>query len=185
MMLKCVPPLITSSEHNDKEAVSMPLKDIQEVPCRQIGEFVLKLPLPPGTLHGVWQNPDRLFSAYLNKYPGYYCTGDTGFRDEFGCIHIMSRVDDIINVSGHRLSTAAIEQVIAGHECVAECAVIGVDHSLKGQVPVGVVVRKIGFTCTDLESEIKEKVRNQIGAVVAYHETVIVDKLYYQSKNEI
>merc|ERR1712228_779526 len=163
MVLKCVPPL-TSSSDDDKVLSSMPLK----------------LPLPPGTLNGIWNNPDRTFEAYLERYPGYYCTGDTGYRDKNGCIHVMSRVDDIINVSGHRLSTASMEQVIAENECIAECAVIGVHHALKGEVPVGVVMKMQGFEDVDadeIEKNIKAKIRSEIGAVASYAETIVVDKL--------
>eukprot|EP01084_Bolivina_argentea_P312510 541043_1 len=179
MILKCVPPLKTSSD-DENEKQSMPLKMIQEVDIGETGELILQLPLPPGTLGGVWNNPNRCFDAYLERYPGYYCTGDTGYRDANGCIHIMSRVDDIINVSGHRLSTASMEQVIAEHECIAESAVIGVKHVLKGQVPVGVVVKKQGFENIRndiIENQIKDKIRNQIGAVASYHETIIVEQL--------
>eukprot|EP01084_Bolivina_argentea_P142947 251095_1 len=176
-MLKCVPPLTTSSDE-EVASKSMPLNMIKEVGIGETGELILQLPLPPGTLGGVWNNPKRTFEAYLERYPGYYCTGDTGYRDASGCVHIMSRVDDIINVSGHRLSTASMEQVIAEHDTVAECAVIGVNHVLKGQVPVGVVIKKQGFEhirSQVIEKEIKEMVRSKIGAVASYKESIIVE----------
>mmetsp|Transcript_36727 Transcript_36727/g.58838 ORF Transcript_36727/g.58838 Transcript_36727/m.58838 type:complete len:234 (+) Transcript_36727:1-702(+) len=179
MMLRCVPPLTTSSDQ-DKDVRSMPLAQIKSVGVGETGEFVLKLPMPPGTLGGVWNNPGRAFEAYLERYPGYYCTGDTGYVDEKGCVHIMSRVDDIINVSGHRLSTASLEQVIAEHECIAECAVIGVKHSLKGEVPVGVVVKKQGFEnvhVEQIENDVKQQIRSEFGPVAAYQETIVVEKL--------
>ena len=179
MMLEVVPPLTTSSD-DTIELSSMPSKLINEVNRDETGELVLKLPLPPGTLGGIWNNPYRTFTAYLERYPGYYCTGDTGYKDKNGFIHIMSRVDDLINVSGHRLSTASMEQVIAEHNAIAECAVIGVKDVLKGEVPIGVVVKKEGFEFIhneEIEKNTIKMIRDKIGAVASYKETIIVDKL--------
>jgi len=112
----------------------------------QIGALVVKLPLPPGTLPTLWQADDRFLESYLNEFPGYYKTADAGFIDEDGYAFVMTRTDDIINVAGHRLSTGAMEEILSDHPDVAECAVLGVDDSLKGQVPVGFVVLKAGET---------------------------------------
>ena len=109
----------------------------QELPPGKLGSIVIKLPLPPGTLPTLWNAPERFKSSYLNKYAGYYETGDAGIIDDDGSIYIMARTDDVINVAGHRLSTGAIEEILANHPDVAECAVIGVSDNLKGQLPVG------------------------------------------------
>ena len=110
----------------------------------EIGAVVIKLPMPPGTLLTLWGADERFVDAYLSRYDGYYLTADAGYIDEDGYVSIMSRLDDIINVAGHRLSTGAMEEVLAGHPDVAECAVIGVADALKGQLPVGFVVLKSG-----------------------------------------
>ncbi|ETO22351.1 hypothetical protein RFI_14849, partial [Reticulomyxa filosa] len=142
---------------------------------------VLKLPLPPGTLSGIYNNPERTEAAYLQRYPGYYCTGDSGHYDEDGYVHVMSRVDDVIKVAGHRLSTATMEQVIAEHPSVAECAVIGVgDPFMKGEVPVGIAVRKSSaedIPPERLERETVGMIREKIGAFACYKQTIIVSKL--------
>ena len=118
----------------------------QSRPCRagKIGAIVVKLPLPPGCFPTLWQQDERFREAYLDEFPGYYKTADAGFIDEDGYVYVMSRTDDIINVAGHRLSTGGMEEVLAAHPDVAECAVIGVADELKGQVPFGFVVLKAG-----------------------------------------
>jgi propionyl-CoA synthetase len=144
-----------------------------------IGAIVARLPLPPGTLPTLWQNDDRYISAYLATFPGYYETADAGYIDADGYVFVMARTDDIINVAGHRLSTGAMEEVIAGHPDVAECAVMGVEDSLKGQVPLGMVVLNAGVN-RDQEEIIKEviqKVRDTIGPVAAFKKAVVVQRL--------
>jgi len=144
-----------------------------------IGAIVSRLPLPPGTLPTLWQNDDRYVSAYLATFPGYYETADAGYIDADGYVFVMARTDDIINVAGHRLSTGAMEEVIAGHPDVAECAVMGVEDSLKGQVPLGMVVLNAGVD-RDQEEIIKEvvqKVRDTIGPVAAFKKAVVVQRL--------
>jgi len=151
----------------------------RELPKGKIGALVAKLPLPPGTLPTLWQNDDRFVSSYLAEYPGYYATGDAGFIDEDGYIYVMSRTDDIINVAGHRLSTGAMEEVLSGHQDVAECAVIGVHDDLKGQVPLGFMVLKAGVNRADSDiiAEVIAMVRDQIGPVAAFKQATIVDRL--------
>ncbi|TXI09886.1 MAG: propionyl-CoA synthetase, partial [Rhizobium sp.] len=144
-----------------------------------IGNVVIKLPLPPGTLLTMWQNDQGYQDNYLSRYPGYYLTGDAGYRDADGYLWIMSRIDDIINVAGHRLSTGAMEEVLASHPAVAECAVIGVADALKGQLPVGLVVLKAGVTTPQEEiiRELVERVRAQIGAVAAFKQAAVIARL--------
>jgi propionyl-CoA synthetase len=150
-----------------------------EVPAGQIGNIVIRLPLPPGALPTLWQNDEGYRESYLSRYPGYYLTGDAGFIDEDGYVWIMSRIDDVINVAGHRLSTGAMEEVLAGHPDVAECAVIGVGDALKGQLPLGLVVLKAGVTrpYAQLRQELIDRVRQQIGAVAAFRHVAIVTRL--------
>jgi len=145
----------------------------------QVGAIVCKLPLPPGTLPGFWQADDRYKKTYLERFPGYYETGDAGYIDEDGYIYVMSRTDDIINVAGHRLSTGAIEEVLAAHPDVAECAVMGVADDLKGQLPVGLVVLKAGADreSTDIVAELVRMVRERIGPVAVFKNAVVVDRL--------
>jgi len=149
------------------------------VPAGQIGNIVLRLPLPPGALATLWQNDEGYRESYLERYPGYYLTGDAGFIDTDGYLWIMSRIDDIINVAGHRLSTGAMEEVLASHPDVAECAVIGVTDALKGQVPLGLVVLKAGVTrwYPTVLQELVERVRQHIGPVAAFRHVAIVDRL--------
>ena len=144
-----------------------------------IGNIVIKLPLPPGTLPTMWQNEEGYREVYLARYPGYYLTGDAGYLDADGYLWIMSRIDDIINVAGHRLSTGAMEEVLAGHPDVAECAVIGAADALKGQLPVGLVVLKAGVNRPQAEivKEIVERVRAQIGAVASFKQAVVIARL--------
>jgi propionyl-CoA synthetase len=150
-----------------------------EVPAGQIGNIVLRLPLPPGTLPTLWRNDEGYRESYLSRYPGYYLTGDAGFIDDDGYVWIMSRIDDVINVAGHRLSTGAMEEVLAGHPDVAECAVIGVGDALKGQLPLGLVVLKDGVTrpYAQVRQELVDRVRQHIGAVAAFRHVAIVTRL--------
>jgi propionyl-CoA synthetase len=145
----------------------------------EIGKIVIKLPLPPGCFPTLWQNDEGFIKSYLSQHPGYYLTGDAGYKDEDGYFYVMSRVDDIINVAGHRLSTGAIEEVIAGHADVAECAVIGAADELKGEVPVGFVVLKAGVRTPDdqIVRELVERVRATIGAFACFKSAVIVKGL--------
>ncbi|ABC21847.1 propionyl-CoA synthetase [Rhodospirillum rubrum] len=150
-----------------------------EVNPGQIGALVCKLPLPPGTLTTLWNAEARFRQAYLADFPGYYKSGDAGFIDDEGYIYVMTRTDDIINVAGHRLSTGAMEEVLAGHPAVAECAVIGISDDLKGQVPLGFVCLKAGITTepAQIAKECAALVRDQIGPVAAYKQTVVVPRL--------
>lgn len=143
------------------------------------GNVVIKLPLPPGTLTTLWNNEQRYLDSYLSMYPGYYLTGDAGYMDEDGYLYIMSRIDDIINVAGHRLSTGRFEEVLCQHEAVAEVAVIGVDDKLKGQLPLGLVVLKKGVTLSDEElyRELIALVREHIGPVASFRLVSAVQKL--------
>jgi propionyl-CoA synthetase len=144
-----------------------------------IGNIVIRLPLPPGTLTTLWQNDAGCRDSYLSRYPGYYLTGDAGYIDGDGYVWIMSRIDDVINVAGHRLSTGGMEEVLAGHPDVAECAVIGVADPLKGQLPLGLVVLKAGVTRPHAEvlQELVDRVRQHIGAVAAFRHVAIVARL--------
>ena len=150
-----------------------------ELPAGQLGSIAIKLPLPPGTLPTLWNAQDRFESSYLNTFPGYYETGDAGIIDDDGYIYIMARTDDVINVAGHRLSTGAIEEVLANHPDVAECAVIGVSDSLKGQLPVGFLCLTAGVDRDHMiiETECVEMVRKQIGPVAAFKNALVVDRL--------
>jgi propionyl-CoA synthetase len=150
-----------------------------ELPAGQIGTIAIRLPLPPGNLPTLWQNDAGFVSSYLERYPGYYLTGDAGYRDPDGYLWIMSRIDDIINVAGHRLSTGGMEEVLASHPDVAECAVIGVADRLKGQVPVGFVVLKLGVDRPEAEivAELVAMVRDRIGPVAAFKLAAVVDRL--------
>lgn len=145
----------------------------------QFGRIMIKLPLPPGCLTTLWQNDDRYRGAYLSAQPGYYLTGDAGLKDQDGYLFIMSRTDDIINVAGHRLSTGAIEEVLASHTDVAECAVIGAADALKGELPVGMVVLKDGVhrEVAELLQELIDLVRAKIGPVAAFKRVTVVARL--------
>jgi propionyl-CoA synthetase len=153
--------------------------DNKQVAPGEIGALVVKLPLPPGTLPTLWQNDERYVESYLEEFPGYYKTADAGFIDADGYAFVMSRTDDIINVAGHRLSTGAMEEVLSDHPDVAECAVLGVDDSLKGQVPVGFVVLKAGVTKAEdvLLKEVIQMVRDRIGPVAAFKTATVVKRL--------
>ena len=150
-----------------------------ELPAGELGSIAIKLPLPPGTLPTLWNAQDRFESSYLNTFPGYYETGDAGIIDDDGYIYIMARTDDVINVAGHRLSTGAIEEVLANHPDVAECAVIGVSDNLKGQLPVGFLCLTAGVDRDHMiiETECVEMVRKQIGPVAAFKNALVVDRL--------
>jgi propionyl-CoA synthetase len=144
-----------------------------------IGSIVVKLPLPPGTLPTLWHNDEGYVRSYLDRFPGYYHTSDAGFIDEDGYVSIMSRTDDIINVAGHRLSTGAMEGVVAAHPDVAECAVVGAADALKGQLPIGLIVLKAGVDRPHAEivDEVVAMVRNEIGPVAAFKSAVVVKRL--------
>jgi propionyl-CoA synthetase len=151
----------------------------QELGPNQEGYVVIKLPLPPGTMLDLWGDTERFKMGYLNKFPGYYFSGDGGFKDDEDYIFITGRVDDVINVAGHRLSTAEMEEIVSSHHSVAECAVIGINDDLKGQVPLALVVNKSGESIEhfQLEQEIVKLVRQQIGAVASLRNVVIVQRL--------
>jgi propionyl-CoA synthetase len=151
----------------------------REVERGSLGAICIKLPLPPSCLPTLWQNDERFRTSYLEAYPGYYQTADAGYMDEDGYLYIMSRTDDIINVAGHRLSTGAMEEVLASHRDVAECAVIGVSDDLKGQVPVGLVVLKAGVPreAAQIEQECVQLVRDSIGAVASFRTALVVPRL--------
>jgi len=150
-----------------------------ELPAGELGAIVIKLPLPPGTLPGLWNAEERFRKSYLDNFPGYYETGDAGMMDEDGYLYIMARTDDVINVAGHRLSTGAMEEVLASHKDVAECAVIGAADALKGQVPVGFLCLNAGTTKTadEVVKEVVGLVRAQIGPVAAFKQAVVIDRL--------
>lgn len=167
-------------------SVAMPGYDVQilddgghPVPAGTLGAITVKLPLPPGTLPTLWNAADRFQSGYLDAFPGYYETGDAGYVDEDGYLYIMARTDDVINVAGHRLSTGAIEEVLAGHPDVAECAVIGVADNLKGQLPLGFVCLNAGSDRVPAEvvAETIKLVRQKIGPVAAFKLAVVVQRL--------
>ncbi|WP_163512354.1 propionyl-CoA synthetase [Fodinicola acaciae] len=146
------------------------------VPAGTEGAVAIRLPLPPGTLTTLWNDDDRYVSEYLSRYPGYYQTGDGGYVDDEGYVYVMGRTDDVINVAGHRLSTGAMEAVLAGHPAVAECAVIGVADDMKGQVPRGFVVLKSGVDTDPAQvvAELVRRVRDEIGAVAALRRVDVV-----------
>ncbi|PKV51742.1 propionyl-CoA synthetase [Aquimarina sp. MAR_2010_214] len=151
----------------------------KQTPTNTEGYVAIKLPLPPGTLSNLWKNPERFKAGYLERFEGYYFSGDGGYKDEDGYLFITGRVDDIINVAGHRLSTAEMEEVVASHKAVAECAVFGVHCSIKGQKPLGLVVLKTGETLDDqqLQNEIVTDVRDVIGAVASFKNVLVVKRL--------
>jgi propionyl-CoA synthetase len=150
-----------------------------ELGTTETGSLVIRLPLPPGCLTTLWRNDEGFRESYLSRFPGYYETADAGHKDEDGYLWIMSRTDDIINVAGHRLSTGGIEEVLASHPDVAECAVIGVADDMKGQVPVGLVVLNAGVdrASAEIVAEIVQKVREEIGPVAAFKRACVVERL--------
>ncbi len=149
------------------------------VAANKIGSIVVKLPLPPANFPTLWQQDDRFQESYLAEFPGYYKTADAGYKDEDGYIFVMSRTDDIINVAGHRLSTGSMEEVLAGHPDVAECAVLGIKDELKGEVPCGFIVLKAGVNRppAEIEKEIVALVRDKIGPVAAFKLAITVARL--------
>ncbi len=151
----------------------------QPVKAGDIGALVVKLPLPPGALPTLWNNDKRFVESYLEEFEGYYKTADAGFIDSDGYAFVMSRTDDIINVAGHRLSTGAMEEILSDHPDVAECAVLGVEDSLKGQVPVGFVVLKAGVKRpeTEIVAEVVKMVRDRIGPVASFKKATVVKRL--------
>ena len=153
--------------------------DNKQVAPGEIGALVVKLPLPPGSLPTLWENDKRYVESYLEEFPGYYKTADAGFIDEDGFVFVMSRTDDIINVAGHRLSTGAMEEILADHPEVAECAVLGVDDKLKGQVPVGFLVLNAGVERdnADIIKEVVQMVRDRIGPVASFKIATVVKRL--------
>jgi len=166
--------------------VAMPGYDVRvlspegaELPDGEMGEIVISLPLPPSCLPTLWDNDQGFIESYLSRYPGYFVTGDAGFRDEDGYLWIMSRTDDVINVAGHRLSTGAIEEVLASHPDVAECAVIGAADPLKGELPVGLAVLKAGVDRDQDQvcQELVALVRERVGPVAAFKNVAIVGQL--------
>ncbi len=166
--------------------VPMPGYDVQilgeggePLPAGRLGAVAIRLPLPPGALPTLWNADDRFVASYLTTFPGYYETGDAGTIDEDGYLSIMARTDDVINVAGHRLSTGAMEEVLAGHADVAECAVIGVADAVKGQVPVGFICLNAGCArdIGTIAAECVQRVRDQIGPVAAFKIVVGVDRL--------
>ena len=154
-------------------------EDGNELSSNELGALAIKLPLPPGTLPTLWNAPDRFKSSYLDKFPGYYETGDAGMIDSDGYLYIMARTDDVINVAGHRLSTGAIEEALANHPDVAECAVVGVSDNLKGQLPVGFLClsANVDRDIHQIVDECVKLVRDRIGPVAAFKQAVVVDRL--------
>ncbi|NHF71659.1 AMP-binding protein [Paracoccus xiamenensis] len=166
--------------------VPMPGYDVQvldegghPVPAGTLGAIAIKLPLPPGTLSTLWNAEERYRKSYLSHFPGYYETGDAGYIDEDGYLYIMARTDDVINVAGHRLSTGAMEDVLARHPDVAECAVIGIADPLKGQAPLGFLCLKKGSATTpeQVVRDVVRMVRDDIGPVAAFKQAIVVDRL--------
>jgi propionyl-CoA synthetase len=153
--------------------------DGEKVADGDIGALVVKLPLPPGNFTNLWNADKRFMTSYFEKFPGYYETGDSGYVDEDGHVFVMARTDDVINVAGHRLSTGAMEEVLAAHPDVAECAVFGVADQLKGQLPLGLVVLNSGVSREhdEIASECIAMVRNDIGPVAAFKLCGVVDRL--------
>ena len=153
--------------------------DGEPAPADRIGAIACKLPLPPGTLPTLWNADRRFREAYLERFPGFYTTGDAGYIDADGYVHVLTRTDDVINVAGHRLSTGAIEEVLASHRDIAECAVTGIGDAIKGQVPLGFLCRKSGHDRpeADIVREVVALVRERIGPVAAFKQAVIVERL--------
>ncbi len=150
-----------------------------EAPPNTDGNVVVAAPLPPGTLPTLWRDHERFEASYWSSFPGYYATGDGGFRDEDGYVYVMGRTDDVMNVAGHRLSTGQIEEAIASHPAVAECAVLGIRDAEKGQVPIGLVLLKDGMNISSdaLETELIQMVRKQVGPFANFRRCVIVTRL--------
>jgi propionyl-CoA synthetase len=153
--------------------------DGKELPTGQIGNITIKLPLPPGCLPTLWNNDEGYQKSYLSAFPGYYLTADAGYKDEDGYLWVMTRTDDIINVAGHRLSTGAMEEVLASHPDVAECAVFGAADEIKGEVPLGLIVLKAGVRRPhgEIVTELIQMVRERIGPVASFKVATVVKRL--------
>jgi len=151
----------------------------EEVPAGVQGSIAVKLPLPPGCLPTIWQNPERFVRSYLEQYPGYYLSGDGGYKDDAGYVFVMGRTDDVINVAGHRLSTGELEEVVGSHPAVAECAVIGVADAIKGQIPVALLCLKDGVSTPEaqVEAEVVKLVRDTTGAVASLRQALVAKRL--------
>jgi propionyl-CoA synthetase len=151
----------------------------KKVPANKTGSIVIKLPLPPGCFPTLWQKDERFKESYLSEFPGYYKTADAGYLDDEGYLYVMGRTDDIINVAGHRLSTGGIEEVLASHQGVAECAVLGVKDEIKGEVPCGFIVLKAGVNrpAGEIENEVVAMVRENVGSVASFRTAVTVPRL--------
>jgi len=149
------------------------------LPTGEQGNVAVKLPMPPSCLPGIWQDFSRFKQVYLDPIPGYYLSGDGGYFDEDGYLFIMGRIDDVINIAGHRLSTGRMEDVVAAHSAVAECAVVGINDDLKGQLPVGFVILKDGVDISEekLREEVIALVRGEIGAIACFHQLHVVSRL--------
>jgi propionyl-CoA synthetase len=149
------------------------------LPTGTMGSIVIKLPMPPGCLPTLWEQDERCKQAYFNEFPGYYKTSDAGYKDADGYVYVMGRTDDIINVAGHRLSTGGMEEILAGHPDVAECAVLGIKDPIKGEVPCGFLVLKAGVTRqhAEIEKEIVALVREKLGPVAAFKLAIAVGRL--------
>jgi propionyl-CoA synthetase len=144
-----------------------------------MGSIVIKLPMPPGCLPTLWEQDERCRESYLSEFPGYYKTSDAGYIDQDGYVFVMGRTDDIINVAGHRLSTGGMEEILASHPDVAECAVLGIKDAIKGEVPCGFLVLKAGVTRSpsEIEKEIVRLVREKLGPVAAFKLAITVGRL--------
>jgi propionyl-CoA synthetase len=151
----------------------------QQVAVGQTGTLAIKLPLPPSCLPTLWGNDERFRKSYLSEFDGYYTTSDAGYIDEDGYVYVMARTDDVINVAGHRLSTGQMEEVVARHKDVGECAVIGIADELKGQVPAGFIVLNAGVNrdAGEIEQEVIKLVRDEIGPVAAFKTVMTVKRL--------
>lgn len=174
-------PIVPGSPARPVPGYEMDVLDSEgnSVAAGDIGALVVKNPLPPGTFTTLWNADDRYVSSYFEKFPGFYETGDAGYIDEKGYVFVMARTDDVINVAGHRLSTGAIEEVLAAHADVAECAVFGIADEMKGQLPMGLLVLNAGVDRQpdDIITEAVQKVRDEIGPVAAFRRCMIVDRL--------
>ncbi|HET7681177.1 MAG TPA: propionyl-CoA synthetase [Xanthobacteraceae bacterium] len=160
-------------------AIDVVDEQCQKMPADKIGSIAVKLPLPPGCFPTLWQQDERFRESYLSEFPGYYKTADAGYLDDDGYVYVMSRTDDIINVAGHRLSTGGMEEVLASHQDVAECAVLGIKDEIKGEVPCGFIVLKAGVDrpAAEIEKEVVALVREKIGTVAAFKLAITVARL--------
>lgn len=151
----------------------------KDMPVNEQGSIAIKLPLPPGCLTTVWDDHPRFLSSYLQAYPGYYVSSDGGYFDEDGYLYVLGRTDDIINVAGHRLATGTMEEVVASHDAVAECAVIGRTSEVKGEEPIGLILLKDGISIGDLQlqEELVQQVRERVGAVASFKDAIVVPRL--------